>query len=91
MVSLRGSYRNNAFVVDDVVDIPDGTDVIITILDEGLKEVLAKKSRQEAKGRLREAIKSVHEDSVRNGTDKVTMDEINAIIAECRAEMRAEQ
>ena len=39
---------------------------------------------------LQEAIEALQEESVANGNDKLTLDEINAIIAECRAEARRE-
>jgi len=42
------------------------------------------KARQE----LREAFRAIQEDSVRNGTDDMTLEEINAIIAESRQERR---
>jgi hypothetical protein len=35
------------------------------------------------------ALKSIQKDSVNNGTDKMTMDEIDAIIAESRRERQA--
>jgi len=42
------------------------------------------KARQE----LREAFRAIQEDSVRNGTDDMSLDDINAIIAESRQERR---
>jgi DNA-damage-inducible protein J len=40
------------------------------------------------KTKLKEAIEAIQRQSVVNGTDKMTMDEIDAIIAECRQEKR---
>ncbi|MCL2053566.1 MAG: hypothetical protein FWG90_03870 [Oscillospiraceae bacterium] len=40
MVSLKGCYRDNMFVIEDSFDIPDGTDFIITLLDENIKNKL---------------------------------------------------
>jgi DNA-damage-inducible protein J len=42
----------------------------------------------EARKELREAFKSIQEDSIRNGTDKMTMEEIDAEIAAYRREKR---
>jgi len=39
-----------------------------------------------ARARLREAFEKAQKESVINGTDKITMDEIDDIIAECRRE-----
>jgi addiction module RelB/DinJ family antitoxin len=48
-------------------------------------------SRKTARERMRDAFKIAQEDSVANGTDGMTMDEINAVIEECRRERRAER
>ena len=48
------------------------------------KTVSKKQSRKE----IQEAFEALQKESVANGTDKMTMDEINAIIAEVRAETR---
>jgi len=42
--------------------------------------------KMQARKEFGEAIKAIQEDSVRNGTDKMTMDEIDAIIADVRRE-----
>lgn len=44
--------------------------------------------RAEGFRRLREVVASMQEDSKRNGTDKMTMDEINEEIAAARREIR---
>ena len=43
----------------------------------------------QARKEFGEAIKAAQEQSVINGTDKMTMDEIDSIIAECRKETNA--
>ena len=43
----------------------------------------------EARKEFGRAIKSIQDDSILNGTDKIAMDEINDIINECRREARA--
>jgi len=45
-------------------------------------------SQLQARRELGEAFKSIQEDSVKNGTDKMTLEEINEIIAEVRREAR---
>jgi DNA-damage-inducible protein J len=47
--------------------------------------------RKQAKKELKEVIEVCQRQSVINGTDKITMDEINAEIAACRREMREQQ
>ena len=49
------------------------------------------KDEMQARREFGEVIKSIQEDSVRNGTDKMTLDEIDAIIAESRRERRAKK
>ena len=49
------------------------------------------KDEMQAKRELSGLVKSIQEDSVRNGTDKMTMEEIYAIVAESRRERRAKQ
>ena len=44
----------------------------------------------QARKKFGEALKAIQDESVRNGTDKMTLDEINAIIAEVRQEKRNE-
>lgn len=46
-------------------------------------------SRKQARKELGEVIKTIQEQSVINGTDNMTLDEINSIVAECRKDMRA--
>jgi len=48
-------------------------------------------SRKSLLAEGRELIKSIQSDSIINGTDKMTMDEIDAIIAESRQERRTKQ
>jgi DNA-damage-inducible protein J len=43
----------------------------------------------QARRELWAAIRAIQDDSVINGTDKITMDEINDIISECRQEAGA--
>jgi len=45
--------------------------------------------QMQARKEFGEAIKAAQEQSVINGTDKMTMDEIDNIIAECRKETKA--
>ena len=47
--------------------------------------------RQQARNALAEAFKNAQAQSVVNGTDNMTMEEIDAEIAECRKEMSAGQ
>jgi DNA-damage-inducible protein J len=42
-------------------------------------------NKMQARKEFGELVRSIQEDSVRNGTDKMTMDEIDGIIAEVRA------
>ena len=49
------------------------------------KNDVNKKARQE----LKELFKEAQRQSILNGTDNITMDEINAIIMECQVEMSA--
>jgi len=44
---------------------------------------------RQARRELGEALRAIQEDSIINGTDKITMDEINDIITETRREARA--
>ena len=46
---------------------------------------------KQARKEFGEAFRALQEQSVINGTDKMSLDEINDIIAECRQEMKAEQ
>lgn len=46
--------------------------------------------RAEAFRRMSEIVSSIHEDSIRNGTDKMTMEEINEEIAAARRERRTQ-
>ena len=46
-------------------------------------------SRITARNELKEAFKAAQEQSVINGTDNITMDEIDSIIKECRQESDA--
>ena len=41
-------------------------------------------SRKQARFELQEAFEDLQKESVANGNDKMTMDDINALIAECR-------
>ena len=43
-------------------------------------------SQKQARKELKEAFRAMQEQSVINGTDDITLDEINAIIQECRQE-----
>ena len=43
-------------------------------------------SRKQARFELQEAFEDLQKESVANGNDKMTMDDINALIAECRRE-----
>ena len=45
-------------------------------------------AQRKARKELYDVFKSMQEDSIKNGTDKMTMDEIDEIIAECRQEKR---
>ena len=45
--------------------------------------------QKQARQALKEAFRTAQKQSVINGTDNMTLDEINAIIAECRQEMGA--
>lgn len=47
-------------------------------------------SKKRAREDFKRALKSIQEDSVKNGTYKMTMEEIDAEIAACRREMRDE-
>ena len=42
---------------------------------------------RQARQELKELFKEAQRQSVLNGTDNITMDEINAIVMECQAEM----
>jgi len=46
-------------------------------------------SNKQARQELKELFKEAQKQSILNGTDNITMDEINAIIMECREEMGA--
>ena len=43
-------------------------------------------SRRQARIELQEAFEDLQKESVANGNDKMTMDDINALITECRQE-----
>ena len=43
-------------------------------------------TRKQARKRFKEAFEKAQQESILNGTDEMTMDEINDIIAECRCE-----
>jgi len=43
-------------------------------------------SKKQVRMELQEAFENLQKESVANGNDKMTMDDINAIIAECRQE-----
>jgi len=47
------------------------------------------KGELQARTEFKELVTSIQEDSVRNGTDKMTMEEIDAVIAKSRQERRA--
>ena len=44
------------------------------------------KTQENARERMREAFKTAQAESIKNGTDKMTMEEIDAEIASCRKE-----
>ena len=48
-------------------------------------------SQMQARQELKEVLRAMQVESVKNGTDKMTLEEINGIIAECREEMREEE
>jgi len=48
-------------------------------------------SKKQARIELQEAFRAAQEESVKNGTDGMTMDEIDEIIAETRREKRGEK
>jgi len=43
-------------------------------------------SRRQARAELQEAFEDLQKESLANGNDKMTLDDINALIAECRQE-----
>ena len=43
-------------------------------------------TRKQARAELQEAFEDLQKESAANGNDKMTMDDINALIAECRQE-----
>jgi hypothetical protein len=47
--------------------------------------------QMQARQTLKQAMRDIQEDSVKNGTDKMTMDEIDAEIAAYRREKREKQ
>jgi len=47
---------------------------------------LDSKKQKQARMELQEAFEDLQKESIANGNDKMTMDDINAIIAECRQE-----
>ncbi|MCL1987431.1 MAG: type II toxin-antitoxin system RelB/DinJ family antitoxin [Firmicutes bacterium] len=65
--------------------------------EEEIDALIEKSMNEDREGKLQarkdfcEGIRRIQAQSVINGTDKMTMDEIDAIIAEVRAEMRAEE
>ena len=62
--------------------------VVITEREYNEFESLREK---EARAELGRVIREIQEDSVKNGTDKMSMDDIDAIIKESRAERRAKK
>jgi len=48
-------------------------------------------SQKQSRKAFGEAFKAAQEQSLLNGTDKITLEEINAVIADCRQEMSSEK
>ena len=55
---------------------PTSTNITISDID----------SRKQARLELQEAFEDLQKESIANGNDKMTLDDINALIAECRQE-----
>ena len=88
--AYEGYFENGSFYpVGQVVNSPVRRRAVVTVFDEPVTAELSKPTREEYLAMGREVIKSIREDSVKNGTDKMTMEEIDAIIAESRRERRA--
>ena len=89
--AYEGYFENGCFfTAGQAVKIPEHRRVYITVLDEptvGLD--LQKRPKDPILARGWDAMRAIQEESIKNGTDKMTMEEIDALIAESRRERRA--
>ena len=87
--AYEGYFENGSFfAAGRTINIPERKRVFLAVFDD---PVIADDSQMQARKELGEAFRAIQEDSVRNGTDKITMDEIDALIAECRQERRTKK
>ena len=83
-----GYFENgNFYTAGRTVSLPERRRVVVTVFDEPVADPQRPKDPILAKGW--DAMRAIQEDSVRNGTDKMTMEEIDEIISEVRQEKRA--
>ena len=61
---------------------------VITEQEYNIIEKMRKEDRKKALLEFKKTVKEIQEQSVKNGTDNMSMDEINEIIAESRNEKR---
>ena len=88
--AYEGYFENGSFFpVGQAVSIPERRRVFVTVLNEPIAD--AEKQRDAILARGMEAMREMQEISLANGNSEMTLDEINAIIAEVRKEMREEQ
>jgi hypothetical protein len=82
-----GYYENGHFYsAGRTINIKGRRRAIITLFDEPVADT---EPQKQARKELGEVFRAMQEQSVINGTDKITMDEINEEIAAYRREKRA--
>jgi len=86
--AYTGYFENGMFYSEGKrIRIPERRQIVLTIPE--FTHEFAFEASSQHKHELLDAIHAIQEDSVTNGTDEMTLDEINEIIAECRREARA--
>ena len=88
--AYEGYFENgNFYPVGQVVNSPVRRLAFVTVLDEPVSAAEPQElTREDYLAMGREVLREIHEESVKNGTDKMTMEEIIAEISDYRREKR---
>lgn len=79
--AYKGHFENGLFyTAGQNMPIPEGKQVVLTILEEYTPGTIDVS--------LAGALKAAHQQALENGTSDMSLEEINAIIAECRQEKK---
>jgi len=75
----------------ETVLIHQPTSTNLIVLSEDEYNQMAKEKKARARASFKETMNKLHQNSIANGTADMTIDEINAVIKESRAERRAKR